>query len=140
MISHLLGPDSLEWRFGYITFVEQIPCAQTHEGGARDDPTGVQRATRPECLFHNLQPFVDIFLRDLVKMSADNYFCLSIEAACDKVGETLPVAVGEILKRDNRHDHVGVINSEAGERLEIELRTRSGVTTVQKRKLTSREP
>ena len=140
MITHLPGPDCLEWRFGHIRFVEQIRCAQTHEGGAKDDTIGVQHAARPERLFHNLHPFVDTFLRDLVKMGADNHACLPIEAVCDKAGETLPVAIGEVLKRDNRHDHVGVMSSEADERFEIELGTRSIVTTAQKSKLTSREP
>ena len=73
-------------------------------------------------------------------MSADNYICFPIQAACDKVGETLPIAMGEVLKRDNRHDHVGIMSSEADERLEIELGTRLSATTAQKRKLTSREP
>ena len=73
-------------------------------------------------------------------MSADNHICFRIEATCDKVGETLPVAMGEILERDNRHDQIGVMSSEADERLEIELGITLSVTTAQKRKLTSREP
>ena len=45
-----------------------------------------------------------------------------MEAACDKVRETLPIATGKLLKGDNRHNGVRVGCDKADERLEAELR------------------
>ena len=66
-----------------------------------------------------------ILLRDLIEVSADNHVCPPIEAARDKVRETLPVTTGKLLKGDNRHYGVRIGCDKADERLEVELRVES---------------
>jgi len=101
----MLVPDSIEWRFRDIRFVEQIRRAQTHEGRAT---VGVQNVSRPEYLRHSLHLLTDIFLRDLIKVSADDHASPPIEPARDKVREALPVTPAKGLERDNRHDRIRV--------------------------------
>ena len=48
-----------------------------------------------------------------------------MEAARDKVRETLPVATGELFKGDNRHYGVRLGYDKADERFEGELRIES---------------
>jgi hypothetical protein len=122
MITHsMLIPDGLEWRFGEIGFVEQIPRAQTHEGRARDHTVGVQNTSRPECLRDSLQLLVHIFLRDLVKVSADDHVCPPIEATRDEFRETLPVTAWKLLEGHNWYDRIRVGCHKADERFKVEL-------------------
>ena len=104
----ILIPDDLEWRFGWVRSVEQIPRTQTHEGGARDHTTSVQTASRPECLCHNLQSRIHSSLRDLIQVSADNHLRPFIELACNQFRGTLPVAMGNFLERCDRYDRIRV--------------------------------
>ena len=121
MISHgMLIPNGLEWRFGRIRSVEQISCAKTYEG-ARDDTMGVQHASRPERLFHRLQLFIHISLRDLVQVCTDDHVRPPIEPARDECKEPLPVTMGKLIERHNRCDRVRVGCHEADERFKIEL-------------------
>ena len=109
MVAHsMVTPDAREWGFDGVRIVEQIPRAQTHEGGARDYTIGVQNASRPECLCNNPQLLIHIFLRDLVKVSADDHVCPAIDAARDEFRETLPITTGELFKGNNWHDRVRV--------------------------------
>ena len=118
-------PDGLERRFGQNRSIEQIPCTQTHEGGARDHTVGVHNVLRPECLCHGLSLLFHVVSRDLIEVSADDHVCPPIEAARDKVRETPPVATGKLFKRDNRHNDVRLGCDKADERLEGELRVES---------------
>ena len=114
-------PDGLKSRFGGTRFVEQIHCAQTHEGGARDDTISVQNVVRPECLCHSFQLHIRIFLRDLVKMSTNNHLGPQIEAVRDKFREAPPVPTGKFRKGDNRDDFTRVGCHETHERFKIGL-------------------
>ena len=126
MITHsIILPDFLERRFVVTGFVEQISCTQTHEGGAWDDRICVHNVFRPECFCHSLSLLFHVVLRDLIEVSADNHICPPIEAARDKVRETLPVATGKLLEGDNRHNGVRVGCDKADERLEVELTVES---------------
>jgi len=58
-------------------------------------------------------------------VSAHNHVCSPLEAARDKVRETLPVATGKLFKGDNRYNGVRVRCDEADERFEVELRVES---------------
>src|SRR5258708_40067956 len=103
MIPHImLIPNGLKWRFDHTRSVEQIPRTQTHERGARNDTIGVQNASWPECLCHSLQLLIHVFLRDLVKVSADDHVCPPINPARNQFRETLPVTTGKLFKGHNR--------------------------------------
>jgi hypothetical protein len=115
MAHNMLIPEALIWGFGGTRFVKQIPRAQTHKGGARDNTIGVQNISRPEDLCHSPQLLIHVVLRDLVKMSAHDHVCPAIEAARDKFRKTLPVTTGELLKGDNRYDCIRVGCHEANE-------------------------
>jgi len=117
----MLIPGSIEWKFRDIRPVQQIRRAQAHEGRARDDAIGVQNASRPECLCHSFHQLIYIFLRDLIKVSADDHASPPIEPARDKVRETLPVTTEKGLKRNNRHDRIGVGCNEGDKGFNIEL-------------------
>ena len=117
----VLIPDRLERRFGQTRSVQQVPRAQTHKGGARNDTIGVQNASRPECLRHSPQLLVHVFLRDLVKVSADDHICPPIDPARDQFRETLPVTTGKFFKGHDRHDRVRVGCHKTDERFKIEL-------------------
>ena len=82
---------------------------------------GVQHASRPERLFHRLQLFIHISLRDLVQVCTDDHVRPPIEPARDECKEPLPVTMGKLIERHNRCDRVRVGCHEADERFRIEL-------------------
>ena len=89
-----------------MRFVEQIPGAQTHEGGASNDAVGIHDISLPERLCHSTELLFHVVLRDLVEMGTDDDVRRPIKAVSNKLGKTLPVATGELFKGDDGYDSV----------------------------------